>query len=321
MDINYLLALQSFRDGAGGFLAEFFEKMTYFGENNTIIIIAAIIYWCVSKKYGEYMLMGWSGGRMVNGFLKITACIYRPWIRDPRIVPYGDSMTTATGYSFPSGHSTNGGTLFGGIGVRKDMPKILRGLAFGIMVLVGFSRNFLGVHTPQDVVTGLVTGTLVMWLMFMLMKWLDANPSKDWIVVLSGCLIAIIVGIYAGVKSYPMDYIDGKLIVDGAKMAKDTFKSVGYCTGFLIGWILERRFVKFTTDLTMMQRVTRVVFGVFGYYVTGLIISTLLKDYIPGTAGVIISCFIKLFYVSFCFPWCMRFVDKVAEVSSARAKA
>lgn len=83
MDINYLLALQSFRDGAGAFLAEFFEKMTFYGENNTIIIIAAIIFWCVNKQFGEYLLMGWNGGRLVNGFLKVTACIYRPWIRDP----------------------------------------------------------------------------------------------------------------------------------------------------------------------------------------------------------------------------------------------
>ena len=314
MDINYLLALQSFRDGAGAFLAEFFEKMTFYGENNTIIIIAAIIFWCVNKQFGEYLLMGWSGGRLVNGFLKVTACIYRPWIRDPRIVPYGDSMTTATGYSFPSGHSTNAGTLFGGIAVRKDLPKSMRGLAVGIMILIGFSRNFLGVHTPQDVLTGLLSGTLVMFLIVLLMKWVDAHPDKDWIVVLVGCLLAVIVGIYAGVKSYPMDYVDGKLIVDGAKMAKDTHKAVGYVTGFLIGWILERRFVKFTTDLTMMQRVNRVIFGVFGYYVAGIIISTLLKDYIPGTAGVIASCFIKLFYVSFCFPWCTRFVDKIAEV-------
>ena len=57
---------------------------------------------------------------------------------------------------------------------------------------------------------------------------------------------------YAGLKTYPEDYVDGKLIVNGAKMANDTFKGVGYCLGFLFGWFLERRFVKFNTDVTMM---------------------------------------------------------------------
>ncbi len=320
MDIRYLLAIQEFRDGAGSSLASFFQKMTYFGELNTLIIILAIIYWAVNKDFGTYLLMGWSGSRIMNGFLKITACIYRPWIRDPRIVPYGDSMTTATGYSFPSGHSTNGAALFGGIAVRKDMPKFLRGLSIAIMILIGFSRNFLGVHTPQDVVVGLLSGTLVMWLTVLLMKWIDANPDKDWLVLLIGALIAIAVAVYAGLKSYPEDYIDGKLIVDGVKMANDTFKGVGYCLGFLIGWFLERRFVKFgTADVTMMQRAVRVVTGLFGYYIVSLIIESLIKNIMPAAAGNLIACFIRMFYVAFLFPFFMKALDLKSRSESTAA--
>ena len=74
MDINILLALQEFRDGAGAFLAGFRSKMTWLGEINTVIVIMALIYWCVSKDFGTYILMGWSGNRLVNGMLKVTAC-------------------------------------------------------------------------------------------------------------------------------------------------------------------------------------------------------------------------------------------------------
>ena len=102
--------------------------MTFFGEMNTALLIMAIIYWCVSKAFGTYLLMGWSANRIVNGFLKVTACVYRPWIRDARIVPYGDSMQTATGYSFPSGHSMNGASLFEGGAIRKELPRMLRTL-------------------------------------------------------------------------------------------------------------------------------------------------------------------------------------------------
>ena len=89
MDINILLALQDFRNGAGAFLAGFFSKMTWLGELNTALIIMALLYWCVSKDFGAYLLMGWSGNRLVNGMLKVTVCAYRPWIRDARVVPYG----------------------------------------------------------------------------------------------------------------------------------------------------------------------------------------------------------------------------------------
>ena len=60
MDMNILLALQDFRNGAGSFLTDFFVKMTFLGELNTVIVIMALIYWSVSKKLGTYLLMGWS---------------------------------------------------------------------------------------------------------------------------------------------------------------------------------------------------------------------------------------------------------------------
>ncbi len=130
MDISILLALQEFRNGAGSVLSDFALKMTFFGELNTALVLMAVVYWSVSKELGTYLLMGWSGNRLVNGMLKVTVCAYRPWIRDPRIIPYGNSMETATGYSFPSGHTMNAATVFGGETVRNDLPKALRIAAF-----------------------------------------------------------------------------------------------------------------------------------------------------------------------------------------------
>lgn len=52
MDINILLLLQDFRNGAGAFLADFLAKMTFLEELNTAIVIMAIIYWSVSKDFG-----------------------------------------------------------------------------------------------------------------------------------------------------------------------------------------------------------------------------------------------------------------------------
>ena len=49
MDIQILLYLQEFREGAGAFLADFMAKMTFLGEINSAIVIMAIVYWCFSK--------------------------------------------------------------------------------------------------------------------------------------------------------------------------------------------------------------------------------------------------------------------------------
>ena len=126
MDMEILLRLQEFRNGAGAILADFLSKMTFLGELNTAIVIMSIIYWSVSKELGTYLMMGWSGNRLVNGVLKVTFCAYRPWIRDARIQPYGNAKTTATGYSFPSRHTMNGAAVFGGGIMRKEFPGILR---------------------------------------------------------------------------------------------------------------------------------------------------------------------------------------------------
>ena len=307
MDIDILLVLQQFREGAGAFLTDFFQKMTFFGEMNVVLIIIGTIYWCVSKEFGNYLLMGWSGNRIVNGLLKVTVCAYRPWIRDSRIIPNSEAMATATGYSFPSGHSMNAASLYGGGAIRKDLPRALRIVLGLIVVLVAFSRNFLSVHTPQDVLVGAATGLLVMWLTGRLLTWVETHPGKDILVMCIGVAIAVAVAVFAAIKSYPEDKdAAGKLLVDGAKMAGDTYKGVGWAVGYLAGWVLERRKIGFSTDVSMVTRVTRFVIGILGFYAVSLVFVPLIKNWIPGVAGTISSCFLQMFYVSFLFPWCIK---------------
>lgn len=317
MDMDILLFLQEFRNAGGAILADFMAKMTFLGEISSALVMLALVYWCISKELGTYLFMGWSGNRLANGALKVTVCEYRPWIRDPRIVPFGDSMTTATGYSFPSGHTMNATTLFGGGALRKDLPGILRIVLALVMVLVGFSRMFLGVHAPQDVLVGAGAGLLVMWLTLKLMRWIEVHPEKDMLVVCIGCALGIAVAIYASVKGYPVDYdAEGNLIVDGAKMANDTFKGVGYCAAFLIGWVLERRYVGFSTDVSLEQKLTRAVVGIFGFYIVSLIIAPLIKLWILGPTGTTISCFIQVFYIVFLFPLCLKYLERTSAVAA-----
>ncbi|WP_443089666.1 phosphatase PAP2 family protein [[Clostridium] aminophilum] len=70
---------------------------------------------------------------------------------DPRIIPDSDALAAATGYSFPSGHSMNAAALFGRGAIRRELPRFLRAVPGLIAVLIALSRNFLGVHTPQDI--------------------------------------------------------------------------------------------------------------------------------------------------------------------------
>lgn len=205
----------------------------------------------------------------------------------------------------------NAVSVFGGGAVRKDIPGALRVVLGLLVLLVAFSRNYLGVHTPQDVLVGIVAGTLVMFLTMKLMQWVEHHSEKDLLVVCIGAGLGILVAIYAAVKPYPVDTdAAGKVLVEGAKMANDTFKGVGWSIAFLTGWLLERRFVQFSTDISMMRRMTRLTFGLLSYYVVSLIFVPAVKDWISGAPGTFVSCYLQMFYVSFIFPWMLKHFEK-----------
>ena len=62
MDTDILPALQELRNGPGAFLTDSLAKMTSLGELYTAIVIMSVIYLCVNKDLGAYLLMGWIGG-------------------------------------------------------------------------------------------------------------------------------------------------------------------------------------------------------------------------------------------------------------------
>ena len=150
-----------------------------------------------------------------------------------------------------------------------------------------------------------------MWLTLRLMRWVAAHPDKDWLVACIGITLAVGVAVFAAFKLYPEDYRDGKLLVNGAEMAKDTYKGVGWCAAILSGWVLERRYIRFTTDdIPMVKRIARVVLGGLGYYFLNLVIIPVIRDWITGIPGTILTCFIQMFYISFIVPFGIRFFEK-----------
>ena len=80
MDIDYLLLLQNLREITGGVMDGVFSLITKLGESSIILFMLALLYWCVEKREGILLMPGFFGNRLVNGFVKVTAYVYRPWI-------------------------------------------------------------------------------------------------------------------------------------------------------------------------------------------------------------------------------------------------
>ena len=77
MDIAYLLWWQDFRNAIGDSLTPFMEAVSLFAVTYLIITVA-LIYWCINKRSGIYILSSYTFAVAFNAVLKLTVCAYRP---------------------------------------------------------------------------------------------------------------------------------------------------------------------------------------------------------------------------------------------------
>ena len=245
MDIEYLLFLQRFRESINDSLTPFMEGISLFAVTY-LIMIPVFVYWVVSKRKGLYTLVSYYLCCGFNAIVKLTVCAYRPWIRDARVHPAGDAITTATGFSFPSGHTVTAGPIYGGLAVVSWSWKKFVSVILGIfLLLTAFSRNYLGVHTPQDVFVGICESVFWLIIVAKIFTYLDEHPEKENLLLLI-CFIVGWLGIaYITFKPYPMDYVDGKLLVDPQKMMNDGYGDICLLIAFPVARYIEKRWIGF----------------------------------------------------------------------------
>ncbi len=245
LDIRYLLFLQEFRNNIHDAWTPFMEAVSTFATRYLILAVL-FIYWALDKKSGLYSIASMCLTLGLNQLVKLTACVYRPWIRDARILPAGNAITSATGYSFPSGHTATAAPQFGGIAVTEGKKyKWLQPLCVLGILLVGFSRNYLGVHTPQDVFVAICESVLCLIIMAKIFAYLDKHPEKEDLFLLAGIVLGFASIAYITFKPYPMTYVDGKLLVDPQKMMNDGYGDIAFIIAFCTGRYIERRWIQF----------------------------------------------------------------------------
>ena len=305
--MDYLLWLQSIRSDV---LNDVLMTVTDFITSPVMYLAMAILYWCFNKKAAYYIAMNISFGSMVNQALKNTFCVYRPWIKNPDIKPVPKAFETATGYSFPSGHTQIASSEFLSVAVWQKNRKWLVGVCVFMTLLVMFTRNYLGVHTLQDVFASLAVSVAVLFVTKKILEWADGKKNRDLIVFGIGMAVCTAFLVYATVKPYPTDFTpDGKLLVDPKEMITDCYSAAGCVYGFLIGWISERRFVNFKTDVPKKSKIIRAVVG----SVILLIIATVVKDALQAIHiwwGELAFFAIAFIYILFLFPLLFTKLEK-----------
>ena len=310
MDIEYLLLLQNFRNATGGVLDTFMEVVSELVIGPLSIVAIAIIYWCVNKKVGAQIMLNIGSGKTVSQLVKNVCCVYRPWIRDPRVIPAGDSMRTATGYSFPSGHTQLATAEFMTVAVWQKKRKWVVVLCTAITFLVMFSRNYLGVHTPQDVIVGFLLCCLSIYVNEKLVRWADGSKDRDLIFLISGILLCAAFLAFITLKSYPLDYKEsGEILVDPYAMMTDCYVAAGLFMGALTGWVTERHLIQFEKAKNTKTAVIRVLVGIVTLLVIHKLVSPAMIAVCGAHFGEFIGYTILVFWIMAGYPFLFKLVE------------
>lgn len=242
-----------FQNIANPFLDFFFEMITMLGEKNILIAGITWMFWNVDKKKGFILSFTLLFSLFLNAVLKISIHNSRPFEVIPEIL--GKRVQTATGYSFPSGHTQGATTFYLALSLilKKRWIYIT---AIVISLLVALSRIYLGVHWPVDVIGGLVAGAIVALIMFKILSALyDKGVPRDLFIVISSITALLTMALFLIINRF---YFESNLLVT------DLMKTVGVFTGASIGFILEEKYVNFSSGGNIIKKVIRFVFGLVG---------------------------------------------------------
>jgi undecaprenyl-diphosphatase len=136
-------------------------EITFLGTGTvvmTIVAVSALFLWLTTHRYSAILLIiATFGGILLNNLLKMGFGRPRPQLFD-----WG---THVVSWSFPSGHAMSAAVVYGTVAYlaarlqKRHWHRVLTMLlAFVLIVLIGFTRLYLGVHYPSDVIAGVIIG-------------------------------------------------------------------------------------------------------------------------------------------------------------------
>lgn len=234
----------------------FFSVITKLGEETFFLAAAIFFFWCVNKRQGYFVLLTGLFGTVLNQGAKLIFRIPRPWVIDPTFEVVGDAKVAATGYSFPSGHTQNAAGTLGAVAAYKPKwKKVL--ICIIVILLVGFSRMYLGVHTLLDVGVSLIFAAALVLLLRPVFED-DAKFDKymPWIsvggVVLAVALLVYVLLISGDETLDPHNYESG---------LKNACTLLGCTLGLIPTYAIDRKYTKFETSARWYAQLIKVAIG------------------------------------------------------------
>ena len=251
--MNFLYALEGIRTPV---LDKIMSLITYLGGEAVFIAAAIIIFWCLSKNCGYYMMTVGFAGIIINQFLKLWFRIPRPWVKDPNFTIVESARADASGYSFPSGHTQNAFATLGAP-ARFYKNSAVRIVLVILIVLTAFSRMYLGVHTPLDVGVSLIIGTILVFVIYPFFRDMNEKPKQVYIIFALFIILSAAFVAFVELYDFPAD-IDAENYAEGLKNA---YMMLFCSLGLMLCYFTDTKYIRFQTQAVWWAQIIKVVVG------------------------------------------------------------
>lgn len=235
-------------------LNEIMLGVTHLGSEVAFLVIALIVFWCIDKYKGYYILSVGFLGTITNQFMKLWFRIPRPWVLDSTLNPMEQALEDATGFSFPSGHTQTAVGVFGGLAYTLK-NKFVRIVCFLLAVLVPFSRMYVGVHTPKDVGVAVLIAIALIFLVRPFVLGKNGKRFPFLIAVMS--LLAIAYLCFVELYPFPAE-VDMERLESGRTSA---YTLLGCLVGLLFVYIADEKWIRFPVKGAWWAQIIKVVVG------------------------------------------------------------
>jgi membrane-associated phospholipid phosphatase len=237
LGLDLVLAVQSTRNGLFDALADMLHAM---GGEIFFLVVLLLIYWSLNRHLGIRLIVALIVAGVLNSLLKDLFQRPRPFGVSDLVVP----IQTEESFGIPSAHVMVGLVVWGYAALYAKRRWLYWALALFILVMA-WSRMYVGVHFPQDVAAGALFGLIVLLLYMRVVepiaaRWQHLNPYlRIGLLVLAGVMTVISAGHDRNALA-----LAGILISIGPAME------------------LELRYANFSNAGTPTQRMLRFVIGI-----------------------------------------------------------
>ncbi len=268
--IDFLLYLQNF---STPLMDNLFLGISALTGEFVYLAVLGVIYWCIDKDKAYYIGIFLFLSFSLNTMLKNIFCIPRPYTYSS--VRQID-VSTGYGYSFPSGHAQMSTTFAGMFSAvyRKKWMYIAGAL---LVILTGFSRMYLGVHTPADILCGISIGLLLT-----IIGLAAKNTKHTKLLAVATFLFMLGVSLVFGTE--------------------DNLKILFFAAGFVSGNIIEEKYIGYKIPEKIKPRLIGAIVG---------LVFTIAINIILKAAGLTFIRYLLLgLFMTIPVPYFIKKIDK-----------